>query len=258
MYRRRRSVGLRPRRRLFSRRAVRVPTRAGASRWQWGNVFASLTVQATPVAFQATNIMFELASMEPNHFGDASSSGPLALAITQQSMIKGIDIGGIVYSGGVHLQNNPFDQTEGPIGAQWHTQTLLCWDKKNPSSGIPQGTNAQWGISTFPANVVDVTLPRPSTATEIRDYPSRIIDRDVNYANPALNQWSNTSETDLSARFRSEVFNPERHRSIRLRKRITDDWGLFFGVSAWPSATADESAVIFGWVSASIYFRVVY
>lgn len=254
MYRRR-SFRRRPQRR-FSRPAARPATRVGAQRWQWGNIFASSTIQGPGAGNASTNVLFELASLEPNHFGDTTSTGGTALAVTQSNMVKAIDIGGIVFDMGAHHVETVIESTS-VFDSRFITLQGIVLDKKDPSTGAPLSTNVNYAVSTFPANVISTITPRPTAAQEIRDYPSRFLYRSADYVNPGLQAQASPDGDLLASRVRQEVLNPQRHRSLRIKRRLTDDWGLFALFSVWSPSAPDPNSWTF-WFSASIYYRVVW
>jgi len=260
MYRRRQTRRTYSRRTSFRRRGTKAPTRAGAQRWQWGNIFASTTFQAT--AGECTNVLFELASMELNHFSDPNlpdNAGLIAGGVMAQ-MVKGIDIGGIVFSSGIHNTDSQVQQAPGLLASRFFQMHTVTLDKKDPQTGVPNGANAAFDVSTFPANVVDFTLPRPGTDTEIRDYPSRILYRSANYQNSLSRLLTDVTfaEDTLHTVPRNEIYSGERHRSLRIRRRLTDDWGLYYGAHVWTTGAVAESQTFTAWFSGSIYFRVVF
>lgn len=255
MYRKR-TFHRRPRRRSFNRTA-RPATRVGSQRWQWGNFFASTTIQGPGAGGASTNILFEIASLEPNHFGDTSTPGAAALAITNSNQVKGLDIGGIVFDSGIHNAQSVFDVSGSVFDKRMFLMQGIILDKKDPTTGAPSSTNANYAVSTFPSNVVDITVPRPSALQEVRDYPSRFLYRSTDYYNAGLQANISPDDELLASRTRQEVLNPQRHRSLRIKRRLTDDWGLYWVGSIWSPSAPDPSSWVL-WLSGSIYYRVVW
>ena len=207
----------------------------------------------------STNVLFELASLEPNHFNDPAlpNNAGIIQGITQSNMIKAIDIGGLVFDMGIHSITTTI-LGEALTAQRYFTLQGIVLDKKDSITGAPMSTNANYAVSTFPANVVDFTLPRPSSLQEIRDYPSRILYRSCDYVNPGLQTGTSPDPDELASRERQEVFNPQRHRSLRIKRRLTDDWGLYALFSVWNPGSIEGSGIWQCWISASIYYRIVW
>jgi len=231
--------------------AVRSPTRAGQGRWQWGNIHFNQTF--TTQAPGSVSIFAELASLNPAHYGDLTLG--TAQVVTQSNMIKCIDIGGVVFNSGIHFSQINIDAENGPLSGRFLLHQMLVLDRVD-NTGVPQGVFAPWHISSFPTLTVDGTIPRPTTAEEIRDYPSRILWRSATYINPSLIEFNNASAEDISTARQNEVYNPQRSKNIRVRKRLADDYGLFYVAAATPIGSIASNHVLTTWFTGSLYYRV--
>jgi len=260
-YRRMRSKtwSRRPSPRFGARRsfALKQPSQIGSGRWQWGNFMAGFLFQADQL--ETTNIFLELASMDLSHFNDPLLLDNIGIVqgVTQQSMIKGIDIGGIQWSSGIHNVDTGVNEVSGMPANRWHMTQMLCYDHRDNVTGVPQAINQDLRVSTFPTNVVNHTIPRPDLNQEIRDYPARIIYRTSDYYNPSVQAHTGIDEF-LYATPRTEIYSSQRHRNLRLRKRLTDDWGLYYVFAVHSAGTTVNSRVFYCWVTGSIYYKIAY
>jgi len=232
--------------------AVRPPTRAGQGRWQWGNLFFQQTF--TTVAPGTVNIFAELVSLEPSHFFDPNADATTS-AITISNMAKAIDVGGLTFDCGIHHSTLNIDAEDGSLAQRFICQSMLVLDRKGPT-GEPSGVEAPFHLSTFPTNTVDATVPRPSSLNEVRDYPSRILWRRAHFVNPSLVEYNNPDSENISALRQNEVYNPVRYRNLRVKKRIADDYGLFYVASIAPVPSISENLIFTCWLSGSLYYRV--
>lgn len=246
------------RRRTFVRSrfssSVRSPTRAGQGRWQWANIHWNQTF--TGASPGSLSIFTELASLSPEHFAD-----PLlgtAQMVTMSNMVKSIDIGGLVFNSGVHFSGLNIDAEDGSLAEQFLMHQMIVLDRVD-ATGVPLGINAPWNISTFPTLSVDGIIPRPTTAQEVRDFPSRILWRNANYINPSLIEFSGFNSEALSTARQNEVHNPQRSKNLRIRKRLADDYGLYFVAAITPAGTSTAQNLVFtSWFAGSLYYRVRY
>jgi len=259
MYRRRFRRSAAPRGRFRRRAGSRAASRVGSQKWQWGNFASTMSIQGPGVGLVSSNVYMEIASLEPGHFNDTSTPAGGSLGVVQSSMIKAIDVGGIVIDSGCHLIASTYDQNGGlPTEYRHFSLQGIVLDTIDPVTGQPSSLNCNFAVSTFPSNIVDLTAPRPDLNQEIRDYPARILYRSVDYHNPALQSTLAPDDELLSSRVRTEVFNPQRHRSLRVKRRLTDGWGLYAIFSTWAPFTAPSPTTWFFWCSGSIYYRLVH
>lgn len=231
--------------------AVRSPTRAGQGRWQWGNIFFQQTFTST--APGTINIMAELVSLTPSHFFDPNDATGTT-AVSMANMVKSIDVGGLSFDCGIHHSTLNIDAEDGSLAERFVCHEMLVLDRLS-ATGAPLGINAKWHVSTFPTNNVDATVPRPATTEEVRDYPSRILWRRSHFVNPSLIEYNNPDAESISAQRQSEVYSPQRHRNVRIRKRIADDYGLYYLAAVSPVPSIAENLVWTTWFSGSIYYR---
>jgi len=234
--------------------SVRSPTRAGQGRWQWGNVYFNQTF--TSAAPGTINIMAELASLSPGHFADLSV-GAGTQQVTMANMAKSIDIGGLVFDCGIHHSTINIDAASGSLSERFVMHQMIVLDRLS-ATGSPQGINAKWHVSTFPTNNIDASVPRPATTEEIRDYPSRILWRRSSFINPSLIEFNNFDSEALSALRQNEVYSPQRNRNLRIRKRLADDYGLYYLAAITPVPSISENLVFTCWLAGSLYYRVRY
>lgn len=232
---------------------VRSPTRAGAGKWQWGNIHFRQTF--TSQAPGSISIFAELASLSPEHFGNEFTAGQ-AQVVTTSNMVKCLDIGGVVFNSGIHFSGLNIDAENGPLSEQFLMHQMLVIDRID-TGGIPASVNAPWHLSTFPSLAVDGTVPVPNSLDEIRDYPSRILWRNATYINPSLIEFFGPNENAISTARQNEVYNPQRAKNVRIRKRLADDYALYFVAAVTPSGLSVAQNLVFHtWLAGSIYYRV--
>lgn len=220
-----------PRRRRFGG-GIRRSTEP--TRWEVANFFFDSADLLVAPLFLTESV--ELLKVQ-DHMGGAPGT-PVGRSLSAAT--RRIELGGIVFSYG-HSLIGGAGESDNPANLWLHALHLVTdrLDADAQPIALPD-----WSINQPPIATI------PSVDSIEADFPMRIHwrDRDIQANFAGLVSTPSTNATTRSN-------HPQRTVSLRLRRFLDDQQGLYFQFFDQFAATADEELTIHKWVWGTLYYR---
>lgn len=222
------------RRKRFTRRR-RAGTRASTrpQRWEVANFFDVIPQIVDPSIALGTTVMVELLK-SIDHIGDGATGQGQALS----AMSRYIEIGGIVFDIEVSFEGVYRDETVGP--EYFYVTEFLCTEQLDAGGNpvnVPDYFQTQKPIQL--ANVGSLLNEEP-------DFPLR-----THWRRSYSNLFPTVAPTPYNGTF---AVHTRQTKSLRLKRRLDDDQGLYLGATIGFPGIAQENFSLF--VAGTLYYRI--